>query len=220
MAKLVIVVEGCLDAALASHLARVARVDAEVAVARGKSGVARLVASLSAATATPVIGIVDADEDSLGSLAEAARLAGLGAQRPVLHECGSAGVYTVRRGGVTLAVWCDAWSGCRRGTVEDVVLYALREVYGCGAVVELEGCGGCPGAAKAERIASKLLAPLSAAACAGRGTLVATRYEKYCGVDLEEVFDELGLGARSAVLRCYAELITASSSRGTSSAPR
>jgi len=219
MHRIVIVVEGCLDAALASHLARATRTDAEVVVARGKHGVARLAASLASASPTPVLGLIDADEDAEASLREAAEAANIADYTLRVRRCGPAAIRYLEATGFTLVAWCDAWSGCRRGTVEDIVVHALREAYDCAVSLGVEGCRGCPSRRRFERLASKLLAPLLAAACSGRGTLVATRYEKYCGVDLEEAFEELGLAGKSRVLACYASLI-ASSSRGTSSAPR
>ncbi len=197
-----VAVEGCLDAALVGYMLSIRRVEAEVGVHGAKRNVLRIVASL-AKQGIPVVGVVDADDDAASTLEEAA--GALGGGRVAVYRCGAYTLHYVERRPAIVTVWCDAWRGCRRGTVEDVVAAALREAYGCAVHASVHGCSECR-ADPVKRI-YKLLVPAVAASCAGTGTLVSTRVQRYCGLDVEAVLGELKLGEKSSLIACYASLL-------------
>ncbi|BES81067.1 hypothetical protein [Pyrodictium abyssi] len=216
MARLRILVEGCLDAALAEWLAGKAGVDAEAELAGGWTGVVRQTVGLAASRAT-ILGIIDADagvdkrvQEVIRVLERHAKRRGLavetrlkrGPQPPPLLE-----VTVVSQGARRtsyISFWCSG-SPCR-GTVEDVLGEMLEEKYSYEPAEAPQACSRCP-SSRCSRDYAKYEPVLFLAACAGGGgTPVLVPAERHCGIDVRAALDKLDLADTPAARR-YQQLI-------------
>jgi len=215
MPRLRILVEGCLDAALAEWLADTAGVDAEAELAGGWTGVVRQMVGLVVPRAT-ILGIIDADasvdkrvQEVIKVLERHAERRGLAVEtrlkrgpQPPLLEVVLTG-QGVRKTSY-ISFWCSG-NPCH-GTVEDVLEEMLGEKYSYEPAEAPRACSRCP-SSRCSRDYAKYEPVLFLAACAGGGgTPILVPAERHCGINVRTALDMLKL-ADTRAARLYQQLI-------------
>ena len=230
--------EGCIDGALASWLLRRAGYESSDAIVGGGwSGVVQRVVDdmFLKGLGWVSIGFVDADDSARQRRIEveshARRRVEELARRRRLAVNPRVGIVEVSQRPLALRVtlsiggrartgfivfWCRQPSrSCDRGTVEDVLLEASRELWDCPTSIPSHGCGSCDsGEREAARRLARLWPPVLAAACSGARAwyLVTSTLDsdgrRCCGLDVTALLDEAGDRlAESAAVKAYIDLL-------------
>lgn len=213
-----LLVEGCLDAAIATWLLRRAGLAAvPEQVGGGWTGVVRSLIRASLEGLGAPLGLVDADESADKRLEEIKALAksccprlSVGAETVVEPSRGPPLLRlevkepSGRSGAGFLTLWCrDPWRGCNGGTVEDLLWAMMEEAWGCRPGGACAVCDGerCPRKGWEMRL-QKMLPLAVLVGCAGGSIVDASSLERRCcGVDVLGVLEDPEKGARLAATR-------------------
>ncbi len=219
--KLRLFVEGCLDSALASWLARRSGFEPFVErVGGGWTGVVRSVLYASTAPLPVPLGFIDADESARDRLKDIERLARRYASKrglklgltavsfsPMAVKLVVEGPNTSRRGLGFIVLWCRRpWADCDGGSVEDVLWDIVSEVLGCSNKdMKLPACKREVPTGKAEK-----LLPVYLLGVYGSGSLVESGYTRHCcGVPVEDILRRDPAFALAKAAEAYAGLLRA-----------
>ena len=217
MPRLHILVEGCLDAALAQWLTEETGLHGEVELAGGWPGVIRQAAELTINTGSLIIGFIDADNDLETRIKEAAkqlerylRRKGYRGQIKQLHEQPYPPVLelTIETGEETKTGYIIAWctgTPCR-GTAENILTQMLEERYNYARASPPGACSNCPNT-RCTRDYTKYEPIIFLAACSGReGTPILVPAEQHCGIDVKQALKQLNL-AETSTAKSYKQAL-------------
>lgn len=208
-----ILVEGCIDKAVAKWLARKARLrltgDGVTISSNGKIGVIRqaIALSLQVSVKSGILGVVDADnsaDDTLVYIEKELSRRSLRYRRNVLYENPLLLEYLVDAGSgeprsLYMLVICRPDKGCEKGAVEDLLYAMLGEAYGCPSEIGYE----CEGICKCKHFREKLwklFIPPLMAACVCKYTVTPVGDDR-CAIPLYSALDALGLAKTRAANR-------------------
>ncbi len=218
--KIYILVEGCLDAALAEWLANKSNIEAKTEVAGGWTGVIKQLVGL-AKSSKRILGIIDADDniynrinDIENMLRRYTRKRGLRLSHyevtnntypPLLRiEIELIENSEIIRKSNYITFWCNN-NPCQ-GTAEDIIREMLSERYGYNPPGAPQACKACPNSRCINDYVKYEPILFMAACTRGGGTLVFTPVEHHCGIDVKAVLDRLDV-ASTDIARRYQQLI-------------
>ncbi len=104
--------------------------------------------------------------------------------------------------------WCGPKSrGYCTGTVEDVIIGVLKEIYGCkeNECISIN-CSSCPSKSKFIQVYNKLIPIVGLVSCFKAGTIVGFDDEVRCGIDVQSISEKIKLN-ESEILSAYNRLL-------------
>jgi hypothetical protein len=215
LSEVLLVVEGCVDKAVAKWLSSVSNLNLthQPVIAGGWTNVLRRGVALAVETSTPIIVIIDTDENAETKLENSAKIIRRSAEqhgyellqtnnRRILSSKPYLVKYSIREvdsdGEKTLylLLWGDPSRNYEAGTVEDLLWHMIIEKYGLKRDLP-DFCKECP-CVHSRFICDKLSVLVALATCSCKGTIARVEGEDRCGLPIYNIVSHLGLTDTSA----------------------